>query len=119
MAILAGKQYRSVAKATSTVVPRQELFGGTVMVRAQAANAIYEPQTDALAAPELTLDLLPDTADPIVPGSLIFEWGEQTYIDRSGVLFRGLNTSTNAGVAVGTIDYASGKATLQTYPAQQ
>ncbi|WP_285259253.1 hypothetical protein [Halopseudomonas bauzanensis] len=119
MAILAGKPYRSVAKADSTVVSRQEIFGGTVMVRAQAANSVYAPQTDTLPAPPLTIDLLPGAADPIVPGSLIFEWGGQTYIDRSGVLFRSLNTATNAGVAVGQIDYAARKATLQTYPAEQ
>ncbi|SDS29327.1 hypothetical protein SAMN05216198_1627 [Halopseudomonas litoralis] len=119
MAILAGKPYRSVAKATSTVVPRQEIFGGTVMVRAQSAGTDYEPQTDGIAAPELTIDVLPGSADPIVPGSLIFEWGGQTYIDRSGVLFRSISTATNAGVAVGTIDYAARKATLQTYPAAQ
>src|SRR5690554_7225025 len=83
MAILAGKPYRSVAKAESTVVPRQEIFGGTVMVRAQAADSVYEPQTDTLPAPPLAIDLLPDAADPIVPGSLIFEWGGKTYIDRS------------------------------------
>ncbi|TKA90402.1 hypothetical protein [Halopseudomonas bauzanensis] len=119
MAILAGKPYRSVAKAESTVVPRQEIFGGTVMVRAQAADSVYEPQTDTLPAPPLAIDLLPDAADPIVPGSLIFEWGGETYIDRSGVLFRSLNTATNAGVAVGQVDYAARKVTLQTYPAAQ
>ncbi|WP_285275232.1 hypothetical protein [Halopseudomonas bauzanensis] len=119
MAILAGKPYRSVAKAESTVVPRQEVFGGTVMVRAQSADSVYAPQTDTLPAPPLTIDLLPGAADPIVPGSLIFEWGGQTYIDRSGVLFRSLNTATNAGVAVGQIDYAARKVTLQTYPAEQ
>src|SRR5690554_1273087 len=89
------------------------------MVRAQAADSVYEPQTDTLPAPPLAIDLLPDAADPIVPGSLIFEWGGETYIDRSGVLFRSLNTATNAGVAVGQVDYAARKVTLQTYPAAQ
>src|SRR5690606_37053224 len=112
--------------AQSTAAPgnppaelKQEIFGGTLMVRAQSAGTAYEPQTDSVAAPPLEIDLLPHIADPIVPGSLIFEWGGETYIDRSGVLFRSLNTATNAGVAVGQIDYAARKATLQTYPAAQ
>lgn len=98
---------------------KQEIFGGTLMVRAQSAGTTYEPQTDSVAAPPLEIDLLPHIADPIVPGSLIFEWGGQTYIDRSGVLFRGISTATNAGAAVGAIDYATGIATLQTYPGGQ
>jgi len=116
MAIMAGKQYRTEAQAVSTVVPRQEIFGGTVMVRAQAADAVYEPQTDTQPAPAVSIDLLPGAADPIVPGSLILSWGGETYIDRSGVLFRAVSTATNAGLAVGHVDYAAGKVTLQTYP---
>ncbi|WP_177424344.1 hypothetical protein [Pseudomonas sp. MYb185] len=98
---------------------KQEIFGGTLMVRAQAAGTTYEPQTDSVGAPPLEIDLLPHVADPIVPGSLIFQWGGETYIDRSGVLFRAVSTSTNAGTAVGAVDYATGIATLQSYPGGQ
>lgn len=111
--------YYSAPVATSTVVPRQEIFGGTLMVRAQKADAVFEPQTDAVAAPALTIELLPGAADPIVPGSLMFEWGGETYVDRAGTLFRSVDSRTNAGVAVGAIDYATGKATLQSYSAAQ
>ncbi|WP_169406513.1 hypothetical protein [Pseudomonas sp. gcc21] len=119
MAIVAGKQYRSVPRTVTTPVQRQEMFGGTLMVRAQSAGATYEPQTDSVAAPQLQIDLLPGVANPIVPGSLIFQWGGETYIDRSGVLFRAISTATNAGTAVGAIDYSTGVATLQSYPAAQ
>ena len=119
MAIVAGKQYRSVPRTVTTGVPRQEVFGGTLMVRAQSASAVYEAQTDAISAPAVEIDLLPDVADRIVPGSLILQWGADTYVDRAGILFRNLNTGTNAGAAVGTVDYASGKAKLSAYPAGQ
>src|SRR5690606_42066366 len=66
--------------------------------------------------PAVSIGLLPGAADPIVPGSLILSWGGETYIDRSGVLFRAVSTATNAGLAVGHVDYAAGKVTLQTYP---
>lgn len=111
--------YRQVPRETSTVVQRQETFGGTLMVRAQDADAVYAPQVDSVSAPELQWNLLPNVADPIVPGSLILQWAGETYIDRAGVLFRSVSTSTNAGVAVGSIDYSSGIATLSTYPAGQ
>ena len=103
----------------STVQPRQEIFGGTLMVRAQEAGATYASETDSVAAPGLQWDLLPAVGDPIVPGSLILQWGAETYVDRSGVLFRGVSSTTNAGAAVGTVDYASGVATLTSYPAAQ
>lgn len=120
MAIYVGNQKRAAQPKLATEVElHQELFGGTLMVRAQAASAVYEPQADDIAAPELSIDLLPHTSDPIVPGSLMFQWGGETYIDRAGTLFRSVDSRTNAGVAVGTIDYASGKATLQSYPAGQ
>lgn len=98
---------------------KQEIFGGTLQVRAQSAGTTYDPQTASLAAPPLEIDLLPAVADRIVPGSLIFQWAGETYIDRSGVLFRGVSTATNAGIAVGTVDYATGVVTLQAYPGGQ
>lgn len=101
----------------STVVPRQEVFGGTLMVRAQASGATYAAQTDSVAAPGLQWRLLPGVSDAIVPGSLLLQWGGETYVDRAGILFKGLSTTTNAGTAVGTVDYASGIATLASYPA--
>lgn len=104
---------------TSIAQPRQEIFGGTLMVRAQEAGATYAPETDSVGAPGLQWDLLPAVGDPIVPGSLILQWDGETYVDRSGILFRGLSTTTNAGTAVGTVDYASGVATLTSYPAGQ
>lgn len=103
----------------SITQPRQEMFGGTLMIRAQDADAVYAAQTDSVAAPALQWDLLPNVADPIVPGSLILQWGSELYVDRSGILFRALSTTTNAGVAVGTVDYSSGVATLASYPAGQ
>ncbi|MFD1699872.1 hypothetical protein ACFSB1_11090 [Halopseudomonas phragmitis] len=119
MGIVAGKRYESRPRTVTTTVPRQEVFGGTLMIRAQAAGAVYDQQADSVVAPPLEIELLPGVANPIVPGSLIFQWAGETYTDRAGVLFRGISTSTNAGVAVGTVDYASRIATLTTYPAGQ
>tara|TARA_Y100001968_G_scaffold110725_1_gene100238 strand:+ start:15617 stop:17188 length:1572 start_codon:yes stop_codon:yes gene_type:complete len=117
MGVVAGKRYKSTPRTVTTVVPRQEVFGGTLMVRAQEAGASYDSQTHSVNTPALELHLLPGVADPIVPGSLVVQWGGETYIDRAGVLFRAVNTSTNAGAAVGTVDYAGRKATLSSYPA--
>ena len=75
MGVVAGKRYKSTPRTVTTVVPRQEVFGGTLMVRAQEAGASYDSQTHSVNTPALELHLLPGVADPIVPGSLVVQWG--------------------------------------------
>ncbi|HLA33018.1 MAG TPA: hypothetical protein VJ047_18510 [Pseudomonas sp.] len=104
-------------KLISTATTLQEQFGGTLVIRAQPAATSYGPQTDSQPAPELTFDLLPAVEEPILPGSLILAWGGETYVDRDGVLYKSINSQTNAGIAAGTVDYAAGEARLSSYPA--
>jgi hypothetical protein len=100
-----------------TNVTLQEGFGGTLNVRAQPNGLSYGAQADSQPAPPVTFDLLPNVAEPIVPGSLLLQWGGDTYVDRDGVLYKNIASQTNAGTAVGTVDYAGRQATLTTYPA--
>lgn len=104
-------------KLISTSTTLQEQFGGTLVVQAQPAGTSYGAQTDSQPAPAVTFDLLPAVAEPILPGSIILSWGGETYVDRDGVLYKGISSQTNAGVAVGSVDYAAGEATLNSYPA--
>jgi hypothetical protein len=101
----------------STNTSLTETFGGTLAVRAQANSQSYGAQVDAQPVAPVTLDLLPGIAEPIVPGSLMFTWGGETYVDRSGVLYKNIASNTNAGIAVGSVDYAGRKATLNSYNA--
>ncbi|SDH49623.1 hypothetical protein [Pseudomonas panipatensis] len=94
-----------------------ESFGGTLSIRAQANGQSYGAQTDVQTVAPVTLDLLPGIAESILPGSLVFTWGGETYVDRSGVLYKNISSSTNAGTAVGSVDYAARTATLSTYSA--
>lgn len=103
----------------STSTTLQEQFGGTLVVRSQPAGTDYGPQSDSQAAPQITFDLLPGVDEPILPGSLILAWAGRTYVDRDGVLYADPSSATNAGTAVGTVDYAGGTATLSAYPGGQ
>jgi hypothetical protein len=114
---MAGLALRNEPKLVATSTTLQEQFGGTLVIKSQPAGSSYVTETDTQAAPQLTFDLLPSIAEPIVPGSLLLSWGGKTYIDRDGVLYTDLSSSTNAGAAVGTVDYAAGEATLSAYPA--
>ncbi|HBO4377789.1 TPA: hypothetical protein ACU6GO_001061 [Pseudomonas aeruginosa] len=105
------KKLRLVATDTTLL----EGFGGTLSVRAQSRGVEYGEQTDSQTVAPVTLDLLPGVAEPILPGSLVFTWAGEVYVDRSGVLYKNINSSTNAGIAVGSVDYAGRTATLNTY----
>lgn len=94
-----------------------ESFGGTLSIRAQSNSQSYGDQTDVQTVAPVTLDLLPGIAEPILPGSLVFTWAGETYVDRSGVLYKNISPTTNAGIAVGAVDYAGRTATLSTYNA--
>lgn len=103
----------------NTVTQEQEIFGGTLLVRAQPADVTYEADTASVVAPPVRWELLPPGTDAIVPGSLLLQWGTEQYIDRDGVLFKNIDSRTNAGVAVGTVDYTSRTASLATWPSNQ
>jgi len=101
----------------STDRSEMENFGGTLTIRAQSNSQSYGDQTDTQAVVPVTLDLLPGVSESILPGSLVFTYAGETYVDRSGVLYKNVSSTTNAGVAVGSVDYAGRAATLSTYPA--
>ncbi|MDN6872948.1 hypothetical protein QO209_10870 [Pseudomonas citronellolis] len=101
----------------TTTRSEMESFGGTLTIRAQSNSQSYGEQSDVQAVVPVTLDLLPGVAESILPGSLVFTFGGETYVDRSGVLYKGIASTTNAGTAVGSVDYAGRTATLSTYPA--
>lgn len=111
---LFGKQKLRLIKTSTQLM---ESFGGTLSVRGQGNAQSYGPQTDVQTVAPVTLDLLPGIAEPILPGSLVFTWAGEVYVDRSGVLYKNINSSTNAGVAVGSVDYKGRTATLSNYNA--
>jgi hypothetical protein len=63
----------------------------------------------------MTLDLVPGVGNTIVPNSVLFVlntcpgWDPDSWFyDRNGVIYRDMNPDTGAGIASGTIDYATG-----------
>lgn len=99
-----------------TSTAKREQFTGTLLVRAQEASVGYGSVVEDVPAPQVELALLPNVADAIVPGSLLFQWGTELYIDRDGILYKNIDSKTNAGIAVGSVDYAGRTARLATWP---
>lgn len=86
--------------------------GTNVSATATSTSATNAAQTDNFIAPPIKVDLTPTTVQPIVPGSVMFGFAGDTYIDRAGVLYRSVSASTNSGLASGSVDYTTGIATI-------
>ncbi len=100
----------------NTTTNKLEQFAGTLLVRAQEASVGYGSEVEDVPAPQFEIALLPNVADAIVPGSLLLQWGTEQYIDRDGILYKNIDSKTNAGIAVGSVDYAGRTARLATWP---
>ncbi|WP_281647949.1 hypothetical protein [Parendozoicomonas sp. Alg238-R29] len=94
----------------------EDFEGSGLIVKAQSNSLNHVPHMETVTAPEMTVDLLPNREDAILPGSVMFTWAGDTYFDRAGVLYKNVSSQTNAGTAVGTLDYTGGTATFSSYP---
>lgn len=87
------------------------LAGSSIVLRYRVAPAAPQAKTMTYAPPAIVLDLTPYTTDAVVPGSVMFLWMGETYMDHEGVIYRD-RTDTSAGIASGRMDYAGGKALM-------
>ena len=61
----------------------------------------------------LRVDLLPTLHERVVPGSVCFTTGSETYFDRRGELYYRLNPATGAATKAGSINYETGIAVVE------
>jgi hypothetical protein len=79
-------------------------------------DAEAEASTETVTFPDFTIDLTGNAIDvPIVPGSVCFTWGGNTFYDVLGSIYSNLNPSTGVGTLRGSIDYLTGIITLDVY----
>lgn len=71
-----------------------------------------ESAKTATLEPLCTIDLTPNYTNDIIAGSVRFEQGGKTHIDRSGLIYRDVDPITGVGTEVGAIDYGERKVTL-------
>lgn len=76
------------------------------------STAAATAQQDVLQCNELVYDLTPKNGENIVSGSVRFDLGGKTYVDRAGSLYHTINPANNAGVLAGTISYNTGDVRL-------
>lgn len=114
---LGGGDYWRIQGRTRAAVTANFSPGTLVTVEWQQAGATEVAATEDVALPPVRLDLTPGIIDAILPGSVRFTFKGRTYVDRSGSLYSDINPATGAGTYSGTIDYASGQATITLWTA--
>lgn len=81
----------------------------------QLDSVTPDNMTESAELPDVTIDLLPTVRRYIVPGSVEFVWGGETYIDREGTLYNNWDRDTGAATMAGSIDYSTGIVSLYGY----
>lgn len=89
--------------------------GSAITVRYSAADTPPGSAIEMLAMSGLRLNLLPLVSNSVVPGGVLFEFAGRRYYDRSGTLYHSMSSTTGAGTAAGSIDYASGTVELTSW----
>ena len=64
---------------------------------------------------KLRLDLTQGFDEQILTGSVRFQVGADTYLDRSGTLYRNVDPSNNSGIASGVIQYGTGEVEIDSW----
>jgi hypothetical protein len=94
---------------------------GTMACEYALSAAATEAHEEIIDPQPLVIDINPLSAEPVVPGSVLFQIGTTAapstylYYDRNGTIYRNMNLATGAGIQAGTIDYATGLVTLNEY----
>lgn len=71
--------------------------------------------THTVVADRLKLDLSSGYDEQIIAGSARFKVGDDTYLDRSGTLYRDVNPTNNSGIQSGIIQYGTGVVELDSW----
>ncbi|MFC4158289.1 hypothetical protein [Chitinimonas lacunae] len=82
--------------------------------RYQVGTAAPPTVIDAVAT-EIAVDLVSNSGERIVPGSVRFKLGGRTYVDRVGSLYTDIDPATGSGIHAGVIDYGSGRCVLSVW----
>lgn len=91
----------------STTVGEEMFSGASLVARYRVGSGVARSYGERYEPGDVMLQLCPYTSHRVVAGSVQFRWMGQLYEDFEGVIYRE-RTTTNPGIASGTIDYESG-----------
>lgn len=99
-------------------IPAAAIFpldeSGSVKVEYRS-NEASTSVSESFAITALKFDITDKYAENIVPGSVSFTLGGNTYFDRLGSLFYQLNPADGSGILAGALNYQSGEVTVNAW----
>lgn len=106
--------YRRVATSwqmepSIATMPLGESGRVTVKWRTSAGGSAI---TEKFTPGSIVFDLTDGYAETIIAGSVRFQLGGSTYVDRLGSLYHSIDPNTGSGVVAGTLSYDHGTATI-------
>lgn len=110
------REYSNGQIVTVATTERETLATATITQTALDSGVSGTSDVQNLSPGGLKIALLPAVTEPLLPGSVVLQWGSDTYIDRAGVLYKQISTTTNAGLVAGSVDYEQRSVTIDSVP---
>ncbi|WP_151797381.1 hypothetical protein [Acinetobacter bereziniae] len=73
------------------------------------------PNEKQVVADKLKIDLTPQYSEQVLTNSVRLKLGNDVYVDRNGVMFRNINSTTNIGISSGSVNYGTGEVEIDSW----
>ncbi|MBB4834967.1 hypothetical protein [Acinetobacter schindleri] len=108
--------YQSQPSNVSLGNTTYKAFSETTGIKARYRDASGSTSsTKAVTSGDLKFDLTYGFSEQILAGSVRFKLGNETFIDRTGTIYRNVNPLNGSGTASGEIQYGNGELSLTSW----
>ncbi len=104
----------ATSKIESTETPLRAYQEVDISVKYRDTSGLNS-SSSIVTADKLRLDLSSGFDEQILTGSARFKVGSDTFLDRTGTLYRNVDPSNNSGIASGVIQYGTGKVEIDSW----
>ena len=104
----------TTSKIESTETPLRAYQEVDILVKYRDTSGLNS-SSSIVTADKLRLDLSSGFDEQILTGSARFKVGLDTFLDRTGTLYRNVDPSNNSGIASGVIQYGTGKVEIDSW----
>lgn len=73
------------------------------------------PNEKQVVADKLKVDLTPQFTEQVLTNSVRFKLGNDVYVDRNGVMFRNISSTSNIGISSGSVNYGTGEVEIDSW----
>lgn len=104
----------AVSNIEETQITRKAYDAADISVKYRDTSGLNS-SSKIITGDKLRLDLSAGFDEQILGGSARFKVGADTFLDRTGTLYRNVDSSNNSGIASGVIQYGTGKVEIDSW----